>query len=260
MPLGIVFDRSELASVPLVRRQLVPLPQLQAPMLRPDVAVVACRAWEDRARAEYVGVMIVRKFHGLLVDLGAPMDLQELALVMLLQEQRHASLCITCARALGSDGEVAFNLEELQQPTSRGLHQELAAMVIGTFMIGEGVAHALLGHAIRALPQSGFKAALRRIQADEVLHARIGGLLLPGLREETWAPWPGDQFAEELWHQTIAAMRIRDVVEPDEAALFTDPEAAAQLRSVGIPDSLAFRAAYHRAVEGMARKIARIGA
>ncbi len=248
-PVGVLFDRSSLANHPLIARQLVKLPALNIPNLREDVRALACRDWEDRTRAEYIGVMIVRKFHSLLVDLGAPMDLQELALVMLLQEQRHAALCMACACALGSDGEVAFELPELQQSPGPDLEQDLVGMVVGTYGIGEVVALALLRHTLRALPASPFRDTLRQIQRDEVLHARIGDLFLQELQTGGWFRWPGDAFATDTANRTLGAMRTRDVIEPDTIVLFGDPLAAAQLLSVGIPEPLGFRSAYHRALD-----------
>ena len=69
----------------------------------PTPAGKGTRCREDRTRSEYIGVMIVHHFHGLLMDVNAPMDLQEIALTMVKQEQEHAALCMTAARALGSE-------------------------------------------------------------------------------------------------------------------------------------------------------------
>ena len=44
-------------------------------------------------------------------------------------------------------------------------------------------------------------------------------------------------------------MADRDVIEPDEAALFDDPIAAGLLPRVGIPDSRGFLQAYHAALD-----------
>src|SRR5262245_61067206 len=104
----LTFDDSSLASDPILsRHRLRPKRAIGVtrPLdeLRPDVLVTARKAWEERARAEYIGVMVVRHFHGLLVDANAPMDIQELAITMMLHEQRHTALCVGAARALGSD-------------------------------------------------------------------------------------------------------------------------------------------------------------
>lgn len=262
-PIGLDFDLSSVADDPVLRRARVRAPDLVAPELPDAVRAVAARGWEDRTRSEYVGVMIVRRLHGLLVDLNAPMDLQEVALTMQAEEQRHAALCMAAARSLGSDGVVAFDLPELQQArTGEPLEHQLLEMLVGTFACGEVVAHALLRHAIRALPASGYRDILRGILRDEVLHARIGPLVLAAARrgaEAGWLPWPGDDVVRGLFLRAQQAMRGRAVVEPDEAALFDDARAADGLRAAGIPPSGPFKAAYLRAVEReIPRSMARV--
>jgi hypothetical protein len=204
-------------------------------------------------RAEYVGVMIMRRFHGLLVDLNAPMDLQELALAMTFQEQQHARFCGAAAGALGSDLEIAFTVEELQQArTDAPLEEQALAMILGTLLCGEGTALELLKHSIAELPKNGFSEVLRLIARDEVLHAGIGTKLFAWLRQNPtndWLAYPGDAWVNNFVLHQRAVMAQRDVVEPDEAALFDDPQAAQQLRAVGIPDSRGFVACYRAALE-----------
>lgn len=244
------FDRSPLASDGFFAGKLVPSPTFEVPSLRPDVRALAQRAWLERARSEYVGVMIARKLWGLCVDVNAPRDVQELALRMVLDEQRHLSLCIAAAEALGAAPAVAFELADLQQPRGDApVPRQLLEMVAGTYAVGEVVALRLVTHAIRALPPSGFRDVLRAIAADEVLHGRIGPALLRVARDGAeWLPWPGDDTVAGIARRWLDAMKTRDVVEPDEAAAYRDAEAAAQLAAVGVPDPGPFRAAYDAAV------------
>ena len=197
--------------------------------------------------------MIVKRFWGLLVDVNAPSDLQELALRMVLDEQRHAHLCIAAAQSLGASPEITFELAELQQARGDGpVREQLLEMIVQTFAIGEVTALGLIQFALSDLPDSGYRDVLKLIAGDEQLHGRIGMAILTSARSglaEHWLPWPGDEAIRELARPYMAAMRSRDVVEDDEAALFGDEVAAAQLRSVGIPDSHAFRRAYHRALD-----------
>ena len=263
-PIAIQFDRSALADHPLVRKVTMAVPVLEVPELRDDVRMLARRAWEDRTRSEYVGVMIVRRFHGLLADVNAPMDLQEMAIAMQLQEQQHANLCMQAARALGSDGSVAFEVSELQQ--ARGteeLGRQMLEMIVGTYVVGERVALALLEHAVKALPDSGFKEILKHILRDEVLHGRFGPPLLKQIREGVapkWLPYPGDDWLHAFLKSHIQNMESRDVVEPDEAAMFADPEAAKQLESLGIPNSHDFKEVYLRSLrEDIPKALAEAG-
>jgi len=251
--IALQFDLSAL-DLPIVLKARAPVPELTAPDgLRDDVRAIVSRAWEDRTRSEYVGTMIVRRFHGLLVDLNAPMDLQELALAMQLQEQQHAIFCWEAARVLGSKGDLGFELRELQQARSPGpLDRQLVDMILATYCIGEVVALRLLQHSIKQLPDSPYRDILRRILKDEVLHGRFGPVLLRQIREGTAPKWikpPDDAWLATQARSHIAAMRTRDVVEPDEAALFSDPEAAEQLKACGIPPSDRFKEVYFDALD-----------
>jgi hypothetical protein len=252
-PVAIQFDRSPLADNALVQKVTLAMPTLKVPELREDVRALACRAWEDRTRSEYVGVMIVRRFHGLLADVNAPMDLQELAIAMQLQEQQHANLCMQAAKALGADGSVAFEVSELQQTrSSEGLAHQMMEMIVGTYVVGERVALALLEHAVKALPHSGFKDILKHILRDEVLHGRFGPVLLKQIREgiaPKWLPYPGDDWVQAFLKSHMQMMESRDVVEPDETAMFADAEAGAQLESLGIPNSRDFKDVYLRSLK-----------
>lgn len=250
---GLMLEEGGLSGDKGLARWLRPRPQIEPPAASPQATELARRSWLDRARAEYIGVMVARRLHGLLVDLNAPMDVQELALLMQLQEQQHTAICMACATALGADGEVAFDVSALQQPRSEASVEAQAwQMICGTLVCGEGVALALIGHAINALPPSPFQAALSEIAGDEVLHTRLGEVLLAQMRAgETadWLPWPGDGPILEFVARYQAHMRGRAVVEPDEIAAFEDPALAAELITLGVPPAGAFRAAYLQAVD-----------
>lgn len=251
--LDLCFDDSPLVMDTVMARHRVAPPELVVPPLPPVAAEIARRTWEDRTRAEYIGVMVARRFHGLLVDLNAPNDVQELAVAILMHEQRHVSLCLAAARALGSEGELAFELSELQQPRSAaGPAADAFEMAAATFALGEVTALGLVRSAIRAVPESGFREILRRIARDEVLHARIGPALLRACRAgqaDAWLPWPGDAEVRSLVAAHRTALATRAVVEPEDAAAAREPEIADALARVAIPAGDAFKAAYLRALD-----------
>jgi len=250
--LSLLFDRSTVASNGLVaRRHAGPIAH-RVPAVRDDVAEVARRSWEDRARQEYVGVMLTRHLHGLLVEVNAPMDVQEAAISMMLDEQRHTALAIDAARALGSIGELSFDAEELRIARRPGESHddELLRLLVGMLVVSEVVALDLLVFSTRALPPSSFRDVLRSIAKDEVFHARFGGLLIASLRDAaadggpSWLPYPGDGRVRAIARAEVAAMRARDVVHASERELFDDPDARAQLEALGVPPPDAFRAVY----------------
>lgn len=264
--IGLQFDRSPLATQPVFRRYLVDLSDPFPPVanLEDPIVALAKRSWEDRTRAEYLGVLIVHHFHGLLVDLNAPADLQELALVMLLQEQRHAALCNHAASTLGGTGEVGFEPQELLfLRTDEPLETQVWRMILGTYCCGEVTALALIHHAIRALPPSPYRNILKRIAKDEVLHAAIGPNLLAACRSTqspSWLPYPGDITVRRIVLEQMEIMQARAVVEPDEIAAFSDPDATVKLKTLGVPDSQGFVAAYHKGIrDAIPKALARVG-
>ena len=257
--IGIRFDESALREDPILQKARIAVPTLELPKGIPSPVLDRARtAWEDRTRSEYTGVMIVHHFHGLLVDVNAPMDLQEIALTMVKQEQEHAALCMAAARALGADGEVVFDLSELRmERTQAPLETQIMSMLVGTYAVGEVVAHRLLHHAIHALPQNGYQDILKRIYRDEVLHAHIGSAILASIREGAspkWLPYPGDEALAKLFADSITGMCSRDVVEEAELGFFDSPQWGEHLKSVGIPPARAFRKAYF---EGLATNVGR---
>ncbi|MBT9556366.1 MAG: hypothetical protein IV100_10070 [Myxococcales bacterium] len=254
--LTIDFDRSGIVD-PVFARFAPPPAPLAVPPLSRDAREAAVRIWADRTRSEYVGVMIVRKLHGLLVDLNAPMDLQELSLQMLLDEQRHANLCSAVIEALGGNLGVTFDVPELQQSrTSASLEDQLLEMLVGTYACGEVVAHALVRHAIRALPKSGFRLTLQSIAKDEVLHARFGPTLLASIRagvQGAWIDWPGDDVILARFEAQCRWMLSRDVVDDRELRLFGNLAYASELEAVGVSEPRAFKAAYVASVKRVRR-------
>ena len=249
----LCFDDSPLEADSVLRRHRIAAPDFGPIDVSEDVRRLACHAWEDRLCAEYVGVMVARRFHGLLVDVNAPIDLQELAVMMMSQEQRHASLCLEAARALGSSGNVAFDVSELQQArTTNDVELELLRMICGTYAVGEVAALSLLKDTLRGLPRSGFRRVLESIARDEVLHARIGPLLIRELLRAPGLPWLGQigraQVIDLVEGQRVA-MRRRDVVAADEPSHATDPLRVEAARRLGLTPAAEFQAAYKRAVE-----------
>lgn len=241
------------------RRPALPeLPPLD-PQLHPEALALARLNWEARTASEYVGVMVSRKLHGLLVDLSAPIDLQTLALQFMLEEQQHAELCFAVALHLGSTGEILCDLEALQQPRSTApLGHQLIEMLVGTYAVGEVCALALITHTLKALPASPYRDVLRRIAADEVLHARFGPLVLQQIRQghtAQWLPHPGDATLWQIAEQTRQLMRTRDVIEDEELQGAQDPQIAAQIAQLGLPAPQAFKEAYFSALD---REVAQV--
>ncbi len=251
--LSLRFDRADTLSLAGLQRIRINSPEMAAPALSDRGRKLAQNAWAERLRSEYIGVMVMRHFHGLCVDLNAPMDLQEAALAMTLQEQQHAALCADALTALGGEPELAFDVDELQfARNSNPLEEQLIDMLVGTFVVGEVVALALLKHTLKVVPDSPFRDVLKLIARDEVLHARIGSFTLAHIRSEKaprWIRWPGDDFVRQSAQRAQRSMAQRDVIAPTEIAAFKDEQLANELMACAIPPSQGFYATHMEALQ-----------
>lgn len=249
------MDTSPLWINPLVQRSLgLPTFDFASQSLEgmdPRVIEAAQLSWEERCRSEYLGVLIFRHLHDLLIDLNAPLDIQQVAIALMAHENHHTLACSWAATHLGGGDGYVFELDELQLKRSAApLTEQLVYQVVTVLCCGEVVAYDLLKHTVKALPPGPYKAVLERILKDEVLHSRVGFSILKQLKEERFCPWPGDDLVRKIIHTYMAGLRQRDVVDPDEAALFEVEALIPQLLALGVPPTGPFKACYHDAIPG----------
>ena len=249
--LELRLDESTLADASVARVHRADLPRLSPGTLAGPVRRAALEAWENRTRAEYEGMALARRFHGYTVELNAPMDIQELALKMTLQEQQHARYCMAAARSLGSGGRLAFEAARLGygEPAAHP-YEAFWKMVCGPFAVSEVAAFRLLSASIRMLPPSGFRDILTAILKDEALHSRIGFLILSQARlprrqrRPDWIEAPSEPWIRDFANRFIAAGLERSVIDSAEAALFENSSHRKSLLALGIPPSLDFKSSY----------------
>ena len=246
----LTFERSMVADDPLVKRHL----QLKPPHFPPptgpaEVLEVARRNWEERVRSEYLGVVIFRHLHDLLINLSAPLDIQQLAITLMSHESHHALLCLEAATSLGAGKDYVFDRVELALPRSRDpLPVQLVDHIVTVLCCGELVAYQLLTWTVANLPPSPYRDVLTRILKDEVLHARVGYTLLRSIKQEGWCPWPGDTHVREVIARYAQALRVRDVVDEEEVALFQRAGATEVLLQLGVPHPDGFREVYFSSI------------
>lgn len=245
------FDESPLAALPELARLRPKLPVFHVEPNLPEAVIDVARThWERRLASEYVDVMVMRRFHGLLVDHNSPMDLQELALRLAQQKQTHVALCAAVARSLGSPCEIEFDLGDLQQARdSRPIAHQLVELVASVFTVGEVVALALIRHAIQRTPPSHYRDVLKRMAANELIHGRIGVPLLSELRQAAWFTWPGDDLLHFFVLRHVQAMLDRELVPDAELRIAENPLFEAALTLLGVPAPLPYRMTYLAALQ-----------
>lgn len=244
------LDVSPLAAHPLISRHIALRSYTFAEVdASPEVLDAALYGWEERARSEYLGVLIFRQLHDLTIDLNAPLDLQLLAMTLMAHENRHAVACAQAARSLGGSDGYVFELGEVQlRRTQQPLSVQLVDQVVTVLCCGEVVAFELLKHTVKALPPSPYLNILKDILKDEVLHGTVGFEILRQIKESSWCPWPGDAHVQQVVAAYMDGLRARDVVDPGEAALFEDEASARGMMALGIPPTAGFKACYFDAI------------
>lgn len=247
----VSFDRSPLSKDPFFLRYLRQLPELKAPELPERLRNVARRAWEERARTNYVGVQFVRRVHAMLSELHAPGDLLELALIICTHKQQHVELCITAAESFGGDGTLSFELSDLEpsqpgQTTIDGVMHELT----GTYALSEIVRLALLERTLDDLTPSDYRNLVLYMARDAVLHARFIHGVLGHIREGAeWMPYPGDAWVRASVDRSRRRLRRWSVADPAEVRLFQHAQYVDLLRSVGVPDPSEIQACYFTSLD-----------
>ena len=251
--IGLRFDESAVGRHPLARAHLPSGPALMRPRAGMPALAAARKGWEDRTRSEYQGMVAARHFHGILVELNAPLDIQELALTLALQEQKHARLCNSALEVLGGSGNLVMDSSSLRPFREEAdAETRLWEFVLGPLAVSEVVAFRLLANTLRLLPRSGFRGILESILADEALHARFGLMILESVRSPRGPRWikaPTEDWIREYVGSYLGACRRRDVIDPAEEALFADPACSRDLMRMGIPPSAGFKAIYFEALE-----------
>lgn len=246
----LTFERSPVADDALVKRHLHLEPPDFPPPTGPTEALeVARRSWEEKVRSEYLGVVIFRHLHDLLINLSAPLDIQQLAITLMAHESHHALLCLEAAHNLGAGKDYVFDRAELVLPRSRdALPIQLVDHIVTVLCCGELVAYQLLTWTVAQLPPSPYRQILTRILKDEVLHARVGYTLLRSIKNDGWCPWPGEEHVRQVISKYEQALRVRDVVDEEEVALFKQGEATDVLLHLGVPPPEGFREVYFSAI------------
>ncbi len=237
-PVALRFDTSALARAAPVRDVVLALPRFEPPEMTEPAREEAASVWLHRTRRAYVGVMVARRFHGLLVDLNAPMDLQELGLRLMLDEQRHARLCHRAATSLGGPKELSFSVDELAQERDEDdLPGDLVSTLTGRYIIAKRLELAIVQHLVHTVPPSTYREALEAIARDRAWHAEFGAPLLAQLRAGTpprWLPWPGDEAVRARARVQLRAALTRPPRRTHAAHLFSQPDTAATLAAAAV--------------------------
>jgi len=212
-----------------------------------DGAVEEARGmWLVRMRAEHDSVPALTALAGQLVEAGATLDAQGVALRMAIDELRHTEICGAAVRALG--GDPTYELREAPRlPSWPGVTPEERALrnvLFGNAFI-ETVNAANLVDILDTMTDPYLREATRLLLADEVHHASFGFDYLT-----TWAPFldaqPDVRASLNRWLPRAFAE-----LERARSGAGLPPKARdADQIALGIPDPARLTEVLHHTVQG----------
>ncbi len=161
----------EFRANPVTATSLPLAPSLPAP-LRERVL----RLWRGRQAVEYRSSMVFTQLAVQLVEANAPLEATSVMLRMAHDELRHADGCREVLRALGDEPpvEVDSHVATLARHADVSAEERALRNVLYTTCCSELVACARFVAALEDTTEPFFAAALKRLLADERLHAQFG--------------------------------------------------------------------------------------
>lgn len=131
--------------------------------------------WGARIAAEYTSAAITQHLGLWLIQLAAPPELIDAALVIVNDELVHARLSSEVYSAAGGSAPPALDRERLGLARTREpLESDVRRAVVRVFCLGETVAVPLFSHLRARCDVTVARAALDRILVDEVRHRDFG--------------------------------------------------------------------------------------
>ncbi len=147
-----------------------------------DVPVAVREEWRARIAAEYTSAAITQHLVLWLIQAGAPPDLIDEGLAIVVDELAHSRLSHEVYVAAGGDRPPALVREQLGLAREHArLEEDILRVAVRVFCLGETVAVPLFRHLRETCTQPVAKAALDRILRDEVRHRDYGWDLLDWL-------------------------------------------------------------------------------
>jgi hypothetical protein len=183
-----------------------------------SVRVRAAQAWLYDARMEHASVAAFSRLSLLLMSVGAPSALVELAHRAAIDEVEHARTCFAIAASLSDDsrsvGPGPLSLEGMTMHTDlRSIALEAAA----ESCVGETVAALGLSCAAQSCSGAALKSRLRAMAEEELSHAALGFRIVA---------WALPQLSCSAREEVLAALRVptydAPMIATDEADAWRD--------------------------------------
>lgn len=170
----------------LSRTELDPALRFDRGAYDPRVVARVAGQWQARMVFEHRSSTVFSQLAAQLYEANATLDAKIVMLRMAQDELRHTATCAEVVRALGGDDAPEVDLAIEALASHRGVSPEERALrnVVYTTACSEMVACARFVATLDHTTDPYLRQALRRLLADEILHAQFGLHYL-----EAWRPW-----------------------------------------------------------------------
>ena len=204
---------------------------------RPDPAALARvrHEWRARIAAEYTSAAITQQITLWLLQAGAPPDLIEAGLAIVVDELAHSRLSHEVYVAAGGTEPPALDREQLGLARQHDvLEFDLLSAIVRVFCLGETIAVPLFKHLREPCTEPIARDALDRILRDEVRHRDFGWDTLDWLYTSPIADaivgWVTEQWPAMRRELFVSYGELNAVISADTGAI-SDVERAWGLAS-----------------------------
>lgn len=239
-----------------MRRIHDPAPSFDRAAHDPAHLALLAGQWKARMAFEHRSSTVFSQLAHQLFECNAPLDAKIVMLRMAQDELRHTATCAEVVTALGGEPTVEVDLAIAPLATHEGVPLEERALrnVIYTTCMSELCACARFSATIERTTEPYLRHAMRRLLADEVLHAQFGFHYLESQRE--WLAARPQRVASIEKFLTHAFAVIEEELAP-KGPFHRIPPA---LVALGVDDPKEAREVFYATMEGAsAPGIARFG-
>ncbi len=151
----------------------------------PRAMEVAIRTWRKRMIHEYESAAVFAQIVPQLMEGGATIDFKTTVLRCAMDELRHATLCSQVIEFLGDDPRTEVEIDLGQVPNHDDCSKRVGALRNLLFAsLTETISMGLLTEERERVEEPYIARVLRRLAADESLHARVGWTYLAALHDD----------------------------------------------------------------------------
>lgn len=151
----------------------------------PGAMKVAVATWRKRMVHEYESASVFAQIVPQLMEGGATIDFKTTVLRCAMDELRHATLCAQVIKFLGDDPRTEVEIELGEVPKHTDCTKRISALRNLLFAsLTETISMGLLTEERERVKEPYIARVLRRLAADESLHARVGWTYLAAVHED----------------------------------------------------------------------------